>query len=68
VGTGLGPSLLRVGRGGGTHASSETGMMKVVFVGASTTMLFTACGAVVVMFHISRATKTLLRAVDVNRR
>jgi len=43
-------------------------MMKVVFVGASTTMLFTACGAVVVMFHISRATKTLLRAVDVNRR
>jgi len=32
-------------------------MMKVVFVGASTTMLFTACGAVVVMFHISARRK-----------
>jgi hypothetical protein len=42
--------------------------MKVIFVGSSTTMLFTACCAVVVMFHVSRSTKTLLRALDVYRR
>jgi|SRR5262245_25591069 len=50
------------------NASSDTGLMKVVFVGSSTTMLFTACCAVVVMFHVSRTTKTLLRAIDIFRR
>jgi uroporphyrinogen-III synthase len=49
-------------------ASSDTGVMKVIFVGSSTTMLFTACCAVVVMLHISRTTKTLLRAFDLYRR
>jgi|RhiMetdeSRZDD1v2_1073273.scaffolds.fasta_scaffold2361254_2 hypothetical protein len=49
-------------------ASSDTGLMKVVFVGSSTTMLFTACCAVVVMFHVSRTTKAVLRALDLYRR
>jgi hypothetical protein len=49
-------------------APSDTGVMKVIFVGSSTTMLFTACCAVVVMFHVSRSTKTLLHALDVYRR
>jgi len=49
-------------------ASSETGLMKVMFVGSSTTMLFTACCTVVVMFHVSRTTKTLLRAMELRDR
>jgi hypothetical protein len=49
-------------------APSDTGVMKLVFVGSSTTMLFTACCAVVVMFHISRSTKALIRALDLYRR
>jgi hypothetical protein len=48
--------------------SSDTGVMKVVFVGSSTTMLFTACCTVVVMFHVSRTTKAMLRALDLYRR
>jgi len=49
-------------------APSDTGVMKVVFVGSSTTMLFTACCAVIVMFHISRSTKAVIRALDLYRR
>jgi hypothetical protein len=42
-----------------------TAVLKLLFVGTATEMLFVACCTVVVMFHITRMTKALLRAIEV---
>ena len=48
--------------------SPQAGLSKALFVATTTQMLFTAVCAVVVMFHVSRTTNTLLRALDLYRR
>ena len=42
-----------------------TAILKALFVGTATQMLFVACCTVVVMFHITRMAKTILRAIDI---
>src|SRR5262245_32885426 len=39
--------------------------VKALFFAAATEMLFVACCMVALMFHITRTTKTILRAIDV---
>ena len=48
--------------------SPGTGLSKALFVATTTQMLFTGSCAVVVMFHVSRVTKTLLRAMELRDR
>jgi hypothetical protein len=48
--------------------SSGAGLSKALFVATTTQMLFTGICAVVVMFHVSRITKAVLRALDLYRR
>jgi len=51
------------------HASvSDPRMLKAMWVATSTEILFTGCCTVVVMFHVSRTTKAMLRALDLHRR
>ena len=47
--------------------SPETAILKVLFVATATQMLFVGCCTVVVMFHITRTTKAILRGIDVHR-
>jgi hypothetical protein len=60
--------LFGVAAAAASGQSSAAGILKVVFVGATSQMLFTACCTVVVMFHVSRTTKTLLRAMELRDR
>jgi len=39
--------------------------IKALFFAAATQMLFVACCTVTLMFHVTRTTKTILRAIDV---
>jgi hypothetical protein len=48
--------------------SPGTGLSKALVVATTTQMLFTGSCAVVVMFHVSRTTKTLLRAMELRDR
>src|SRR5262245_52544727 len=53
----------------GTAASAsrdtaDTGLLKVIFVATATELLFIACCTVVIMFHVSRTMKALLRALE----
>jgi len=48
-------------------SSEGTGILKVLFIATATQMLFVACCTVVVMFHVTRTTKAVLRAIDVRR-
>src|SRR5689334_16778827 len=41
-----------------------TMVLKILFVGTATQMLFVACCTVVVMFHVTRTTKAVLRAME----
>lgn len=40
-------------------------ILKILFVSTSTQMLFVACCTAVVMFHVTRTTKAVLRALDI---
>jgi hypothetical protein len=66
--TALSVAALFASAAAAARSASDAGVMKVIFVGSSTTMLFTACCTVVVMFHVSRTTKAMLRALDLHRR
>jgi glucose uptake protein GlcU len=50
------------------RGASDAGVSKALFVATTTQMLFTGICAVVVMFHVSRTTKAVLRALDLYRR
>ena len=50
------------------RGSSDAGVSKALFVVATTQMLFTGICTVVVMLHVSRTTKTLLRAMELRDR
>jgi hypothetical protein len=45
----------------------EAGLLKVLFVATATQMLFAASCTVVVMFHVSRTTKAVLRALELRQ-
>jgi len=47
---------------------SDPRMLKAMWVATSTEVLFTGCCTVVVMFHVSRMVKTLLRAMELRER
>jgi hypothetical protein len=47
--------------------SPNLAVLKVLYVASAAEMLFTACCAVVVMFHVTRMTKAVLRRFDVSK-
>src|SRR5688572_16900407 len=49
-------------------AATEGTVLKVLFVATATEMLFVGCCTVVMMFHVSRMTKAILRAVELHAR
>src|SRR5688572_9559444 len=44
--------------------SADAMMLKTLYVASATQMLFVACCTVVVMFHITRTTKSIVRAIE----
>ena len=67
VGTAIGVASL-FATAAAARGASDAGVSKALFVATTTQMLFTGICAVVVMFHVSRTTKAVLRAVDLYRR
>jgi hypothetical protein len=55
-------ATFHVGRAG------EPGESKVMFLALASQMLFVACCTAAVMFHITRMTKAVLRALDLARK
>jgi hypothetical protein len=51
-----------------TTGVGEPGSSKLLFVVASAQMLFVACCTAAVMFHVTRMTKAVLRAVELVRK
>ena len=49
-------------------SSEFLGAFKVLFVASLAQMLLTACCAAVVMFHVTRMTKSVLRRIDLLKR
>ena len=45
-------------------ASQQAGALKALFIASAAQMLLTACCAAIVMFHITRMTKAILRATE----
>jgi len=43
-------------------------ILKVLFVATATEMLFVACCTIIMMIHVSRTTKAILRAVELRGR
>jgi cation transporter-like permease len=56
--------LFAVAVTGARGASPDAGLLKVLWLAVTTQMLFTACCAVVVMWHVSRSTKATVRAMN----
>ena len=55
---------------GGVAAArgDQAAVLKVLFVATATQMLFVASCTVIVMFHISRTSKAVLRGLDLHQR
>jgi hypothetical protein len=48
--------------------AGEPGASKILFVVSAALMLFIACCTAAVMFHVTRMTKAVLRAVELTRK
>jgi hypothetical protein len=53
---------------GASIAVSRVVPLKVLWVSAAVQLLFVACGTIVIMLHVSRMTRTILRAIEAMRR
>src|SRR5688572_25786402 len=60
-------ALLGSAAAASTSASSASAIVKVLFVATATQILFVGCCTVVVMFHVSRTSKAIVRAMDLHR-
>jgi hypothetical protein len=67
VGTAIGVASL-FATAAAARGGSDAGVSKALFVATTTQMLFTGICAVVVMFHVSRTTTMLLRAMALRDR
>jgi len=61
-------ALLATAQANAAPPPREIGAFKVLFVGAVAQMLLIACCTVIVMFHVTRMTKAVLRRIELRTR
>jgi hypothetical protein len=60
-------ALLAVAAHAGQSTSGDALMLKSLYVASAARMLFIACCTALVMFQVTKMTKSLLRAVDLTK-